>query len=48
LCTNVPNATNHVESSNEEDEKNLSLGMPMHPKQKEIEEKKEKSGGRME
>ena len=35
------NARNHVESANEEDDKSLSLGMPMHPKEKEIEEQKE-------
>jgi hypothetical protein len=34
------NARNHVESVNEEDDKSLSLGMPMPPKEEEIEEKK--------
>ena len=35
----VLNARNHEESVKEEDDKILSLGMPMHPKEKEIEEK---------
>ena len=39
LGTNFLNARNHVESVKEEDDKILSLGMPMHPKEKEIEEK---------
>ena len=42
LGTNFLNARNHVESVKEEDDKILSLGMPMHPKEKEIEEKEER------
>ena len=42
LGTNFLNARNHVESVKEEDDKILSLGMPMHPIEKEIEEKEEK------
>ena len=33
LGTNYLNARNHVESVKEEDDKILSLGMPMHPKE---------------
>jgi hypothetical protein len=41
------NARNQVERANEEDDKTLSLGMSMHPKEKEMKSKR-KSGGRME
>ena len=45
LCTNILNARNHVESAKEEqekeDDKSISLGMPMQPQEEHEEEQEE-------